>query len=724
MKQAKDVQNFFYSQYFSDGLKITLGALVPAVFFSLTKDIPTAITVSLGAIVTSIVDTPGPVRDRRLGMGLLLISIFFISLITKLINHSQLAILAALMSLSFAMCMIAVYGARAASFGTACMLIMILNIDDIKMTSESPVQHALLLTVGAGWYTLLSLAITRFRPFRQTQQELAELLHHIANFVRLKASFYHERTDQDRNFGKLIDEQVTIHQNLDNLRELFFTSKRKVKDTTPIGRLLMVIFNDAIDIFEKTTATHYDYNGVLKNFGQSPALQSIRALIIKLGNEIDNLSYYIYANRNPRRLYNLQQELKELLSTIEEEEINGKNTIILKKITINIRNLSDRINSIYSYFESRDRHVKPTSGERHELDQFETKSAFGFKLLRDNITLKSGTFRHALRMVIVLSIAYFLSIVIPFGHHSYWILMTVLVILKPGFSLTKQRNYQRVSGTIIGGLAGIIILLFIQDEIARFVLLLLLMMLAYSFIRLNYILGVMFLTPYLLIMYSFLGVETIAVLKERVIDTAVGSSLAFFSAYVIFPSWESEHVQESMRKMLISNYNYLAGTLATISGSSEYLGSYKAARQDLYVNMASITSTFQRMITEPKSKQRNAKELNRFVIFNHLLSSYSVALVNIVRSNEELVLSESQVKTLRKALKQLALTIDQISSSSDSTSFKEYDWYLPARKDFPIEQNAESQLFDELCSFVYKTSVDLNRVCEQMDFVKGNQNDR
>lgn len=713
MTQAKDVQNFFYSQYFSDGLKITLGALVPAVLFSLIQDIPTAITVSLGAIITSIVDTPGPVRDRRMAMGLLLPFMFFISLLTKLINQSDLAIVAVLISLSFSMCMIAVYGARAASFGTACMLVMILNIDDIRMTAEIPVRHAFLLTVGAAWYTLLSLAITRFRPYRQTQQELAELLHHIANFVRLKASFYHEQTNQEKNFGKLVDEQVTIHQNLDNLRELFFNSKRKVKDTTPIGRLLMVIFNDVIDIFEKTTATHYDYNAVLSNFGKSPALHSIRSLIIKLGNEVDNLSYYIYANRNPRRLYNVQQDLKNLLMQIDEEERNGKNTIILKKIAINIRNLTERINSIYSYFESRDRIVKQAPGKGHELDQFETKSAFGFKLLRNNLTLKSGTFRHALRMVIVLSTAYFLSIVIPFGHHSYWILMTVLVILKPGFSLTKQRNYQRVSGTIIGGLAGIMILLFVQDEIARFTLLLVLMMLAYSFIRLNYILGVMFLTPYLLIMYSFLGVETLSVLTERVIDTAVGSTLAFFSAYVIFPSWESEHVQESMRKMLISNYNYLASTLAHISGSEEDPGAYAKARQDLYVNMANITSTFQRMITEPKSKQRNAKELNRFVIFNHLLSSYSVALVNIVRSNDKLVISEDQAKTLRKALKQLALSISQISLPGDPDDFREYDWRLTAKSGLTEEQNEDSKLFDELCSFVYKTSVDLNKICER-----------
>src|SRR5690606_187108 len=155
----------------------------------------------------------------------------------------------------------------------------------------------------------------------------------------------------------------------------------------------------------------------------------------------------------------------------------------------------------------------------------------------------SSTFRHALRMVIVMIAAFFISKLIPFGNHSYWILMTVLVILKPGWSLTKQRNYQRMSGTIIGGLAGIAILLGIEQEIARFIFLMIFMVLAYSFIRINYILGVMFLTPYLLLLYSFLGVSTFEILQERVIDTVTGSLLAFTSSYIIFPSWESKNVQ-------------------------------------------------------------------------------------------------------------------------------------------------------------------------------------
>lgn len=718
MSRTQEVTNFFYSQYFSDGLKITFGALAPALLFSHISNIPIAITISLGAIITSIVDTPGPVNDRRSAMSRLVCVIFAVSFVTKTINNSSIGIILMLITLCFVMSMLAVYGARAASFGTASILVMLLNIDDIRMGDETPLEHALFLTGGAAWYTILSLAITQFRPFRQAQQELAESMHHIANYVRIKARFYDFKVDPESNYQRLIDEQVVIHTNQSNLRELLFKSKAKVKDTTRIGRLLVVVFTDMVDIFEKTTATHYDYKTIREKFTDQQVLSYIKNAIEKVGDEIDNLSYYVYANKRPKKIHNLQIDLDLIKKAIDDQDKEEKNTLVLKKILINIRTLTTKIESIYQYFDTEEGLSKAAEHGKMEFDQFIAKQNFGYKLLKDNLTLESGTFRHALRMVIVMLIAYFISKIIPFGHHSYWILMTVLVILKPGFSLTKQRNYQRMIGTIIGGLAAIIVLLAVHDEIARFAFLLIFMILTYSFIRLNYIIGVMFLTPYLFILYSFLGVATLDILKERIIDTVIGSSLAFCSSYVIFPSWEGKQVQQSMRKMLIANYNYLVKTLAYIAGVDVSATSHQLVRKDLYVNMANITSTFQRMITEPKSKQRSAKDLNRFVIFNHILSSYSVALVNVVLGADRSSLSSEHVKLLRKSLTQLAITIKQFNPEPGEEIFNETEIKVPNTLDDNNIDSDERKLITELANFIYKISEDLNKVCYRMELLK------
>src|SRR3546814_17777730 len=34
--------------------------------------------------------------------------------------------------------------------------------------------------------------------------------------------------------------------------------------------------------------------------------------------------------------------------------------------------------------------------------------------------------------------------------HSYWIILTILIVMKPGFALTRQRNGWRLTGTLLG----------------------------------------------------------------------------------------------------------------------------------------------------------------------------------------------------------------------------------------------------------------------------------
>ena len=57
----------------------------------------------------------------------------------------------------------------------------------------------------------------------------------------------------------------------------------------------------------------------------------------------------------------------------------------------------------------------------------------------------------------------------------------------------------------------------------------------YTFQRLNYIVMVIFMTPYILIFFNFLGMGFVDVAEERLLDTRIGSLLAFLASYLLFP---------------------------------------------------------------------------------------------------------------------------------------------------------------------------------------------
>jgi uncharacterized membrane protein YccC len=93
-----------------------------------------------------------------------------------------------------------------------------------------------------------------------------------------------------------------------------------------------------------------------------------------------------------------------------------------------------------------------------EYSKFVAQQDYAPHVFFDNLTLNSGAFKHALRVALVCLVGFITAKNVSLGGHSYWVLLTIIVILKPGFSLSKQRNYQRLIGTIAGGAIGILIL--------------------------------------------------------------------------------------------------------------------------------------------------------------------------------------------------------------------------------------------------------------------------
>lgn len=718
MSKTREIQSFFYGQYFADGVRISLGTLIPALLLSNLINIQVGTTASLGALMVGLADTPGPASHRRNGMLLCLGLGVFTAIVINLINRYPVLLLVGILIFSFCYAMLAVYGSRASTIGAMATLCMVLNIDIIEGNLLNTLEHTMYILLGGSWYFLLSSTLTQVRPYRLAQQELSVSIHEVAEYIRLKANFYDANTTNfDKQYLALIEQQVQVNEHQENMRDILFKSKRVTRDTTRMGRLLVLIFTDIIDLFEQSMATHYDYEDIHKKYGHTGILNEFKLVIHRIANELDNLAYEINANRTPKPLYDYVRDLEKIRLHIEQiEKKEGLPVLPLKKILINARNLSQRIDHIYSYFALRPKNA--FKEDEVDYSKFINRQNLEFQVLRENLTLASSTFRHALRLAIVMGLGYIISVSFNLGSHSYWILLTIMVILKPGFGLTKQRNFQRLAGTIIGGLGGSIIVMLVQDPVILFILLLLFMMATYSLIRVNYIVSVMFMTPYVLIMFSFFEANTFIIAQERIVDTLIGSALAFVSSYVIFPNWESNFLNNRMRNLLVANYGYIAQALQIIAGTPPDLTSFKLARKRVNIATANMGSAFQRLLTEPKSKRRNARELNKFVVLNHIFSSFSVTLLNTVRQADSSALTGEQVRLIRKILYSLAQTIKGIEPMEDpnleADEFVEIEVSIPDNLDANNQESDEERLITEQLQFILRVAQDLNKTSEKL----------
>src|SRR5690606_29404130 len=62
------------------------------------------------------------------------------------------------------------------------------------------------------------------------------------------------------------------------------------------------------------------------------------------------------------------------------------------------------------------------------------------------------------------------------------------------------------------------------------------------------------------------------------------------------------------------------------TGQQMVITEYKLARKETYVSTGNLMAAFQRMLSEPKSKQKHSSRLYHFVVLNHTLTSRIAAL--------------------------------------------------------------------------------------------------
>ncbi|MFD1871377.1 FUSC family protein [Hymenobacter bucti] len=708
----RDLSYFFFSQHFSDGLRTTLAILLPALVGAQWGDFAAGITISTGAVCVSATDGPGPARHKRNGMLAGLGLVFVVSLLTGFVAPYRWLLGLEIVIMAFALTMLLVWGARAGSVGSATLLAMVLMLAHPPAPSQV-LPHALLLLLGGGWYLVLALLQNQLQPYRPAQQALGECLHAMAGFLQLKADFYQESTDLEDDYRRLVAQQVTVNEKQEAVREVIFRSRQLVNESTSTSRRLVLTFVEAVDLYEHIMAGYYDYAALRRDFGHTGLLGDIAALISRLATDLDYLGSAIQANRAyggppPDRTAEWSRLQARIAAT--PAEAAGGSPRVLLKILVNLRDLIRRVTNLRRYFdESLLEEAAPEPNRAATHLQFVARQELHFTAFTQNLTLSSSVFRHAIRMTVACAVAFVLAESLWHGQHNYWVLMTVTIMLKPGFSLTRQRNIERIVGTLVGGVLGALILKTVDSGDARFAFLVVFMVIAYSFQRTKYIVTVIFLTAYLLIMFTFLGAGYLGIIEERVTDTLLGCAIAFSAGYLLFPRWESDQLRDLLAATLRANLAYLRQLADRLAGREVTATAYRLRRKDVYVASANLAAAFQRMLSEPKSKRRHPTEIHQFVVLNHILSSNIAALTATLQdtTTPNPPPSPESRRALTSAQAALTRSLTRLAPETppeDGTPPPEVRSEVPAAP-------ADRPLLEQL-SFLQKVSADLGKVTE------------
>jgi uncharacterized membrane protein (TIGR01666 family) len=694
--QTSAIPYFFFSQALADGLRITFSILAPVLFFRHIGQFETGLAISFGAVCVNITDNPGPMHHKRNGLLIASLFVFAASLLSGLF-HIHLFLTGFLICVfTFIFSMFAIYGVRAATVGSAALLVLILCLGDPPASFSELLIKSLLILAGALWYSAISLLLSTIRPYRMAQRALGECIRETARFLYLKSNFYNPAKDLNTCYHDLLSQQVIVNEKQNYMRELLYKTRQIVKDTNGTGRLLMLTFVETIDLFEQITASYYNYEAIRKVYADRTTLKKIEKLIKHMSFELNAIGFAIHSNtaykKGPLPYHKLEALRAEMDRCLPE---NSESREVMHKVADNIESIYHLIYELSNYFDEESLSRRNRKIEHGTLIEHQD---FSFNVLWDNLTFQSSAFRHALRVTIACLCGFIVAQLLDYGHHSYWILLTIVFIIKPAFGLTKKRNLERLVGTAAGGIIGMMIISFFPQEKTLFIFLLFLMIGTYTFMRINYVTTVIFTTPYILITFTLLGSGYMTVIQERLIDTGIGCGIALLAIYLLFPKWEAEQLEDHIHHVIKANLNYLRNYAFSFSGKSPDPVEQKVARKEVFVSSANLSAAFQRMLSEPRKKQRNSDKVYEFVVLNHILTS-NIAGLSANRSGKDNFCSEEELSLLNKI--QLVL-FDCLKSAPGQSPADDIFEQAELKKDQRSTLKEQLEFILRLCRDIYK----------------------
>ncbi|KFC18461.1 FUSC family protein [Chryseobacterium sp. FH1] len=741
MNYSSELKKFLTSQYIYSGARIALAIVIPSIIlaqFGLLKEF---FLFPLGTSFVGLTDQPGPFTRRRNTLLLSVFSFFLIALLASLLKGFPIAVYIQIIAFGFFFSMIGVYGIRLATFGSIALVVLSIFIDG-HLTGEDIFKSSFIFFLGCLWFFVIFLIVTRLQPYKLASQIVGENYLELADYLRIKAKYYTKNPDFNGLLNQLISQQIKIKNHQEDTREIVFKTRQIVNESTTQSRILMLMFLNSIDLYDKLLTSENDYKKMNHAFGDTTLLHNIHDYLLAMADELTNLGISLQSGLTFRQVTNFDEELKKIYDEFFEHRSKKfssetlEDFIMMRQILMRITEITDEVNTILKVH-SQDKKLAKSLSSGLDYSKFLPKEEkLNLKVLVSNLSLDSGHFRHAIRVTIALLIGYIVSQFQILGiGHSYWILITIIAILKPAYATTKHRNLLRLFGTIAGGVIAYIILYFVKEPGAILFILLLSMILCFSLLKSKYFWAVFFMTIYIFLSFNFLRPGNVnLIFKDRILDTLIGGSVTFLVAYFILPVWEHTQNLALMKKSSKSNLDYFRLVMDQFLKTEVVDQDFRLKRKNAIIDLANLSDNFQRMISDPKNQQRKLETVHQFVTTTHLITAYTASLSQYSKSGHdfpEIDLQNWKIKISAELLRTSSLLYqkdldeqirfeshikpeDQVANLLEKRKAElESQVISNDRNPFAISHLTEIKNIHELLELIYDVAKDQRKIIEE-----------
>ena len=578
----------------------------------------------LGVIAGGLVDLDNVLSGRLKNTAVSLAAFAVSSLAVQAALGRPGVFLAVMALLAFVFTMIGAVGLRyrTISFGTLAVAVY----TTLTYNPAHPAAwyvNPLMILCGASLYNAVTLLLHILLPHRPVQEAVAEAYSALGAYLDAKAVFF----DPDETDGleqRQIDLAMKNSRVIDTFnlcRSALFYRIRGQHRHPRTTRMLRYYFA-AQDIHERASSSHIHYRAMADKLKNSDLIFRFLRLMELQAQACRDIADSLKNGRvyeDDPRLARARKGLRQSVAHYAELHRDAAELPQLQRLAANLQSINYQLSHLESGL------TEEQGGDLRIAHHDSAKLKDAFKSIRRQLTPEAPTFRHAVRMAILVLFCGLVveTLQLNFG---YWILLTAVFVCQPNHSATQSRLKQRIAGTLAGVLVGSLLPYFTQSLEAKLMVLTAGVSLFFLFRANKYSYSTFFITIQALIGFSIAGFDIAQALPMRMADTVVGCLLAWAAVSYIWPDWHYLQLGKTGAAAIAADAGYLRGILDHLkSGGGEDVA-YRSARRLSHERAADLSSTLSDMSGEPSKYGSRLSDGFQLLKINYSLIGYISAL--------------------------------------------------------------------------------------------------
>jgi uncharacterized membrane protein YccC len=461
------------------------------------------------------------------------------------------------------------------------------------------------LTIAGGlWAMVLALLLWRLQPYGPARKAVARCWMALAGYSAALSQLQRHQAGDGAQWSSLASTQRRVtREAVENARDIVIATRRSRAGITAQGQGLLALLADADQVYAALIGLNELLEAASAATSGLRLRRLVRVILGRLAGRAEGLAEAVggAAARQQPDLHGLIDQLQRQLDAGEATRAHAYTAELLRQVARWIDAAYDNLG-------------QPQTRQTHLTAMVEQAVARRLRVaelvgtLRANLNFQSIALRHALRLALTAALAVLATRLFDISR-GYWISITAIVVLQPYMVETWRRTFDRIAGSVLGGLVAAWLMQLVAAPLQMALLIFPLSVVAFALRSVNYALFMLCMTPLVVLIAELFqtgGIGDPHLATLRAFDSILGGLLGLAASFLLWPSWETPQLPRQLADAVRAHRDYLLVVLgAKPDARDQDIG---AARRQAGLASNNAEGSLQRVLTETHLRSRSDAE--------------------------------------------------------------------------------------------------------------------